>query len=392
MRVLVLTDENPFPPRSGNTIPIAGTVEAMRRLGHLVDVETIGEYGTLNLECKKKRGGSAVFHELAGVKPIFLHWECSNVPTDKIEAYDVVLASPYPIVGVAQEIVPAKVPIIAYINDVYTAVLASATVTGLSGRGIAQWATRRMRSMWMDRAEAAGLRSATAVVVQTEKDQEWLRRVGGEELMAKSVAISNGVPDSLFEVPPIAKDAQPRALFVANFRSLFYRLRLKWFLRQVWPGVKMRLPYVGLDIVGQGLETKQGRGIIREIIQYGGTYREYVPDLNEVYEGATVSVAPVFKGYGFINKVAESLAAGRAVVGDHTAFNGLGDVLGMGGGVVATSPEEWQGAIVSLLGDPQHAQAAGRIGRLYAKENLRWASKEQQYKNLLSMVLRGSQP
>ena len=52
-------------------------------------------------------------------------------------------------------------------------------------------------------------------------------------------------------------------------------------------------------------------------------YTQFVDNLQDIYIGKTISIAPIFKDYGFINKVAESMASGLIVIGDSSAFNSI---------------------------------------------------------------------
>ena len=74
-----------------------------------------------------------------------------------------------------------------------------------------------------------------------------------------------------------------------------------------------------MHVVGKRSSTDLEAFFAREEI----SYQPYVESIEDEYARHAILVAPIFKGFGLINKVVEAMAAGCLVVGDKTAFNGI---------------------------------------------------------------------
>ena len=114
----------------------------------------------------------------------------------------------------------------------------------------------------------------------------------------------------------------------------------------------------------------------------------YEPDIRRIYGEAAALLAPVFKGYGFINKVAEAMAAGTAVVGDPTAFNGM-EVIPEDVAAVATTPDEFRARVMEIFESPDRDMAMRRRARAWARTRLDWDSTVERVEARLDRLTTG---
>jgi polysaccharide biosynthesis protein PslH len=152
--------------------------------------------------------------------------------------------------------------------------------------------------------------------------------------------------------------------------ALNYRANVdgvRWFCREVWPGVLRRCPEARFVLVG-------GRPVaaVRRLAELPGVELVgEVPDVRPYVAEAALAIVPLRVARGIQNKVLEAAAMGKATVVSPQAREGL--ELEPGVHVLqATTPQDWVGAIVELLADPQRRQALGQAARGRVEQRYRW--------------------
>lgn len=393
MNILVCCDEPPFPPRNGVTIPCAAYIRLLRAAGHTVDClvladvsadaghekyleHTAGEVDSLRVLPRRRSHALArLLGEMVLGRPSFHAWqypEGMRLPGRSLAEYDVLLATPISALDYPLQQVRSGQRLVAGISDSYTSVLANDLLKRKdSGLGLFM---RRLRVWRMAGIESRLLARCDAVIVQTARDHEWIRRIGGEPLALRTLPIANGVPDDLLAAPLPETAPPPVMVFVANFTDPLYRRNLAWFYAEVWPVIRRDVPDARLRIAGKGLEVDVA---LSAMLANDGQVDVlgFVPELLDVYRHARVVLAPIFKSYGYINKVAEAYAAGLPVVGDHSAFNGLLDSLERGCGMAAGTADEFSRALLSYLQNDLIWRQASRAARAYGLSELAWSSR-----------------
>jgi glycosyltransferase involved in cell wall biosynthesis len=249
------------------------------------------------------------------------------------------------------------VPVVAGVNDIWTAVLASRSS---SVRGA--FLRAALRRPLVRRAEAKLLRRADAITVQSSHDA----RVAIEELHLPAFRVhvlSNAAPEELFALPL----DRPRTAvgWVGDARGDFYGSAARRLADETWARVRVRHADAVLHLCGPGTEALsdedrrvRGRGFVKRI--------------EDVYMPLSVLVAPVFKGHGRINKVVEAMAAGVPVVGDATAFH---DLEGFQAGLHGVVADGWSGlapAVSALLSEPGRRLEIAQAARALASTHFRW--------------------
>lgn len=130
-----------------------------------------------------------------------------------------------------------------------------------------------------------------------------------------------------------------------------------WFAERVHPLVRRSVPEARFLVIGVRPAAR-----VRRLARADPSVSVlgFVDDLRPHLRSATVAVAPMQAGAGQLFKVIEAMASGTPVVATPVAAEafeaGGGDEL-----LVAGTPEEFAGAVVSIIRDP------GRAGRLAAR-------------------------
>jgi polysaccharide biosynthesis protein PslH len=213
------------------------------------------------------------------------------------------------------------------------------------------------------------------VVVPTYED--------AAEMPPGVIVVPNGVDDERYQPTPLPLEC--RVAFTGALYTLPNIDGIVWFVSEVWPHVRERLPGARLDIIGlrpaPAVLALQGSGV------------EVYPDVNSIVpylQRARVAVVPLRIGTGSRLKALEAMASGRPVVGTTIGLGGLEIVPGVHA-LVADEPESLAEAVVSALTDEVLAARLGREGRSLVESRYSWREIGAQYVDqLLARVAAGS--
>jgi len=147
-------------------------------------------------------------------------------------------------------------------------------------------------------------------------------------------------------------------LFVGGFRHLPNVDAVVWFVHEIFPLIRERLPDATFRIVGShppaevhALQACPGVEVLG-----------YVSDTSMCLDNAAVSVAPLRYGAGMKGKVTEALSAGLPVVTTPFGAQGLGARSGKHLHI-ADSAADFAEAVIETLADPAHAEQMGVEGQ-----------------------------
>ncbi|WP_281547010.1 glycosyltransferase [Pseudoalteromonas sp. PAR1] len=348
--VIVVVDQLPFPSRNGITIPSSNYIRLLELKYSVSIVYLCSEYPSdVDLEnnkksisgrlllCKIKKDSylRRLVNEFTLRKASYSSYYFDKSLLDDgflNKPYSMVLATPVSALEASDFIVKKieengfnKPKYIAAINDSYELVL---------GRGRNFFS--KIRSKLISKLEVKSLQNVDEIFVQSNLDKVSIE----SRLKNKQVTIvTNGVDDSCYNTSR-RFDMRNRFLFVANFTG-FYKERLAWFIENVWN------PYVNsnteatLHIHGKGINPGDSLYSLIKASKNVTYSNDFVDNVAELYRGFDVFVAPIFKDYGFINKVAEALACGLLVLGDKTAFNSMENIISYKNCIIAEDREDF---------------------------------------------------
>ena len=208
--------------------------------------------------------------------------------------------------------------------------------------------------------ERRALAAADAAVVFSDADRRAVEALGSARRIER-IPVAVPIPDAPLD--PVGAEP-PRLLFVGSFvhpPNVDAALHL---LGTLLPRLRERVPGVGLDLVGEGAPEA-----VRALAGAGVTIAGWVPEVAPWLDRAAVVVAPLRLGGGMRVKVAEALAAGKAVAGSSLAFAGLEVRPGVDA-LVADDDAGFVDGVAALLGDPARRAAMGRSARALALARL----------------------
>jgi glycosyltransferase involved in cell wall biosynthesis len=211
------------------------------------------------------------------------------------------------------------------------------------------------------RTELQCMRDADATILTNDYEQELL----SAEIDPERLVLLRWITRP---VPPIAGFAARRDIcFVGNFRHAPNIDGVQWFIAEVLPRVRARLPGLKLRLAGADMPPRLAEAAGEAVEVLG-----WVEDLAALFGAVRLSVAPLRFGAGFKGKLATSLAHGLPAVGSAISLEGTGLVDG-DGVAVADDPDAFADAVVRLhedaaLWQAQSARALERVAALYSPD------------------------
>lgn len=176
--------------------------------------------------------------------------------------------------------------------------------------------------------------------------------------------VPNAVDQAFFAKDISEPDTNQTLLFFGN---LSYRPNVdgvKHFCSHIYPEIQKQINHVALHIIGN----QPARVIQRLKRNPGVQITGWVPSLIEYIASVTAVISPMRIGVGFPNKVAESLALGKAVVSTDIGCRGLpGSDQAL---LVAHNDEEFVQETVRLLRDGGLRKQLEKRAWTFARESI----------------------
>ncbi len=393
MKILFISTVPVFPPTDGVRIPPANYIRGLAQ-SHEVDfllLENSAQppYREEELQATReqtqrlgrvaiRRGSKAtgLVRELLCLGTYYGYWHLKGPIPEEIAhtEYDAVFVCTIAAAGIFsrathQALVSGSPLWIAAISDVHSLVIARLALNASKNHRLLTRTIQRYvfaaRSNLLAKSETKMLLSFDYHLVQTEKEVEWIKEKGGQEVHGRSVQISNAVNDQLFALPV---ERYHKSIVFVGALSALYAGRFEWFIHSVWKQAQRRDPELALTAVGRDASAS----LQETMRQHGVSYVSFVEDLNDIYREHDFLIAPIFKGYGLINKVVEAMASGCLVIGDATAFNGIPEFVAGEHGFVANTEEEFIRVLADEIDDPVRLNKMRVSARRLLEKHFRW--------------------
>jgi polysaccharide biosynthesis protein PslH len=229
------------------------------------------------------------------------------------------------------------------------------------------------------RFEQSGWRRAAACVVTSEREEQIVRAAAP----ATPVAIVPNAVD-LDRFRPSGRDVDAGTIVFNGVLDYHPNVDAAAFLvEEVLPLVRERRPDVTLTIVGRGRPA-----VLERLRRPGVDVTGEVADVRPYLERTAVEVVPVRMGGGTRLKVLEGLALEKPMVSTTLGCEGI-DVRHGEHLLVADTAEAFASAVVRLLEDSDLAGRLGRAGRRLVGDHYSWDAAGERLAELYGS-LRGS--
>jgi glycosyltransferase involved in cell wall biosynthesis len=397
MNLLFITDHLPFPPRNGITIPLANFISQLAG-NHAVTIlyvtdkaldDELQKQLALNKgkvtevwvsQWRKKSLLRRIIGELSFSEAFSFRWivDFSAIaPMAHEKDFDVIWSSGWSLFLAGpslRERLASRPLLIAGANDSFAAAFQRMTKLRLtkSNKPIDKLygIINLLRVPFIRRIETRLLANMDICLLQTEAERKILAYLSNGTLLNRILVVPNGVNESLLTIP-FQSESDKDVLFLGEL-SGEYGIIVEWLIRNVWPKIREKHDVSRFIIVGANAPETL-RKLMSET--FGVVYRGFIDDIRDAFVGIGVMVAPVFKTYGLINKVVESMAAGVPVVGDKGSFNGIPEFVAGYHGLLVDGAEKTANAIIGLLDDYQRRMQIGRDARSLVKQHFSWESR-----------------
>ena len=267
----------------------------------------------------------------------------------------------------------ARVPMLLDMGDVD-----SAKWRSLSGKSVLpmSWIYAR-EARCLARFEAEISRKAAVTTLVTEAERQELLWIAPD---VNARAIGNGVDIEYFRPPaPNDRTGPPTVVFCGMMDYAPNVEGIQWFVRQVWPLLRVRTPDIRLTVVGaRPVPAVRALASSSNGVEVTGA----VPDVRPFLWNASASIAPLLTARGVQTKVLESTAAGLPTVVTPEVSKGLPRAL-EGHELVASEPEDFADAVMAAI--------TGTRGRTMSEE-MSWEAQLRPLKPLLESVVREKSP
>jgi len=170
--------------------------------------------------------------------------------------------------------------------------------------------------------------------------------------------VPNGVDNQFFgeKIKPRSKD--PVILYLGNFTWLQNREAVEVLVKKIWPKIKSRVTNCKLWIIGKEAKSFFSNFESKDIRV------DEVEDVREVYQKASILVAPLYGGGGTRYKNFEAFASGLPVVTTSIGIRGTSAKDGKEV-IIRDTPEAIAQAAVNLLSDKKlYERIAGNAKKM----------------------------
>ncbi len=216
-------------------------------------------------------------------------------------------------------------------------------------------------------------------IVVSENDRQILESLCGSR---NFVAVPNGVDTQYFQARPL--EIQPDSMvWVGNMADAYNRDAVTFFMRQIYPLIKIKNPGCRITFVGGNPPGEITRQSTKDetVITTG-----FVEDIRPYVNNAAVFIAPLRSGSGTKVKVLNAMAQGKAVVTTSIGGEGIdardGEEL-----FIADEPQEFADRVLLLLENPHLAVETGRRARKAIENKYDWKMIATQINKLYNDIL-----
>jgi len=225
-----------------------------------------------------------------------------------------------------------------------------------------------MREQWrrMRRFEARECARFRHVIAVSDQDAELLQR---EYSLALVSAVPTGIDTDYFAPTGNVARERNELVFTGSMDWLPNEDAMQWFVADVLPQVRSRVPDVRLSIVG-----RTPSAAVRALAERNPdvTVTGTVPDVRPYLEHGSVFIIPLRIGGGTRLKVFEAMAMGIPVVSTRVGVEGLPLSDGVEYLAADTAPA-FADALVTLLQDPSRAAALAGAAAARVRSEFGWA-------------------
>ena len=164
--------------------------------------------------------------------------------------------------------------------------------------------------------------------------------------------------------PADTDNRTPDLFYIGALDWLPNRNGLGWFVQNVWPTLRQRLPSLMFHVAGRNAPSPFSQRIRKQGVIFEGE----VTDALRFINSHSIMVVPVFAGSGLRIKVLEGMAVAKAIVSTTLGAEGIPCTHGTHL-MIANNANEFIDSITMLLGNASLRRTLGQNARDMVREN-----------------------
>jgi len=182
------------------------------------------------------------------------------------------------------------------------------------------------------------------------------------------------------EIPGRSKgfDERKDFVFIGGFLHKPNADAVKYFINDIWPIIREKLPDCKFLIVGSNMP-EEIQAFECDSIKVLG----FVPDLNDVFSNCRLSVAPLRYGAGIKGKVVTSLSYGVPCISTSLGVEGMG-LTEFENILIGDTPEKFADRLISLYTEKPLWEKLSSNGVTFMQENFSLSIFEENLQNLIN--------
>ncbi len=194
----------------------------------------------------------------------------------------------------------------------------------------------------------------------TSKDADFYSSQGNNRPLNITPA---GISESSFKNP--IKDKKATDIFFIGALDWHPNIEgLEWFIKQVWPALKLSLPNMAFHIAGRNAPNWLSAMCAESGIKFHGE----VEDAKSFFDHHDIMIVPLFSGSGMRVKIIEAFARSKAVVTTSLGAEGIGAVNHKHM-VIANDHDQFTNSIIDLINNQPNFMRLINESYEFAKTN-----------------------
>lgn len=371
MKVLQLCFRVPFPPHDGGAIAMYDIMSGLSKKGHEVHV--------LAVNTPKHFQKSDVLKDIAKVKTVYIDTTISPVAAflnlfksipynvERFISKDFEKALIDLLQNNSFDVIHVEGTFVAYYIDVIRkyskapVVLRAHNVEYLIWQRLARNEKNPLKKIYLQllsrklkRFEKKYFSKYDVIAGITKEDNQRLEELG---VKTEKEFIPAGVQLNRFVIDASIRP-KPNSMFIISSLNWLPNLEgLEWFIKKVWPEVKMENPLLELHIAGK--DTPES---VRKLASDGIFVHGYVADASIFMQQYDLMLVPLLSGGGMRLKIIEGMALGKCILTSTIGAEGIAceanhDILKF------DESEEWKDSLIDYFAHPNKYNAIGANAR-----------------------------
>jgi len=382
MKVLVLCNKSPYPPKEGGPIAMNAIIEGLVNSGHQVKVLAINsnKYGVdvkdIPENYRHKTRIETVYIDLS-IKPVDAFFNLFTGKSYHVERFiskafrerliEILSNETFDIVQMETLFISPYIETIRKYSKAKI-ILRAHNIEHLIWERVSQITTNPLKKFYLKhlaktlkKYEMDVLSAFDGICTITGKDGEYFRKQGCRVPM---IAIPFGIDMEKIKENPGIEAEFPSLFHIGAMNWMPNEEGVKWFLEKVWPSVSQANPDLKFYIAGREMPAWLNQIQLPNVVVVGE-----VADAFDFMYSKAIEVVPLFSGSGIRIKIIEGMAAARAIISTTIGAEGI-NVSDGKNILLADDPEAFALAVQRCVDDEQFTQTLGENARnLIRKEH-----------------------